>query len=925
MPHRIVDPAGARGTQGRLAALAAVCCLPAFVALAVFALSAPGPTSFATPPPSTTHSTANTQAFGSIPLTFAKNEGQADARADYLYQGDGYALFVNSHEMVWNFKGAAATRERRLPGPTMPDSAGRYMFWTDTLVSDIQLEPSLRISTLSLSLLGADVTASAKPERLQRGRNNYFVGQDRSKWRTDVPNYARIRYENVYPGVDLVYYGNDRQLEYDFIVEPGANPSAIRLGFEGASAAHLNASGDLVLDVGGREIVQPRPVVYQEREGTKTPVVGAYALKKPALDSASFEVALTLGSYDRNRALVIDPVLLYSTYVSGDGADEIRSIDVDGDGNLHVFGMTSSMNFPALLGGLPPEQGGQQSPGTTDLFIMKLNAAGDTILYSTYLSGNGDDLGFAMKVDGAGAVYVTGTTGSTNFPVVGGLPAAQAGSPDGQHSPFVAKLNPQGNALEYSTYLGAGGGADEAYALAIDSNGSAYVTGFSQPPYNFPLVGGLAAAQGGAPAGEGSIFVAKINPSGDGLAYSTYLAGSGFEWGTTLAVDSAGQAYVGGYTTSLNMPRVGGLGIDEGGVASQFGTAFFAKLNAQGNALVYSTYFGGSDQSTTFGDVLTVDSAGDLFIGGRTSSSQIPIVGGLPPEQGGGGRGDACCADIYVAKLNPEGNALLYSTYLAGNFIDGVYGLIVDDVGNLYMAGQTNSTNFPQKSGLPVEQGGTPPVDTGGPFGPSPCGFVSKLNAAGDNLVFSTYFCANNTAWALARSPAGDVYVAGNAGTAELQPFPILGGLPAGQGGTPLGGLEAYIAKLNENAELISIDRAQYSVSESAGSIDVVVTRSGVSPAAASVQFATVAGTATAGSDYQESSGTLIWSAGDMTPRTITVPIASDDVVEGDETFTLTLSNSLGAAMGSPATATVHIVDEPLPDPIYADGFEGAP
>jgi hypothetical protein len=558
----------------------------------------------------------------------------------------------------------------------------------------------------------------------EEGSSNYFAGKDPDNWVTNVPHYGRVRYEDVYPGIDLVYYGNRHRLEYDFVVAPGADPRAIHLAFRGADRARLDRAGDLVLNVGGRDFVQRRPVVYQESGGRKVPVDGDYVLDDVKGNDASINVRFALGEYDRRTALVIDPVLVYSTYF-----EDVQSLAVDADGNVYVTGSTQSTDFP-VVGGLSPEQGGHPPTGqppfdNVSAFVAKLTPQGDHLVYATYLSSNTSDgnaavNAYSLKIDDERAAYVAGLTISADFPVVGGLPTGQAGIPDGSPAVWVAKLNPDGNALEYSTYLGAGNGREMIYpqALDIDAAGNAYVTGFTTPPYGFPVVGGLSSEQGGEPHGDGSIFVAKLDAAGDALVYSTYLSGStpGFAQAEAIDVDADGQAYIGGgANTSQTLPRVGGLSADQGGdpdFDSGFAQpAYLAKLNAAGDALIYATYLSGG----AFDDAsaIAVDASGNLYVTGKTDSDDFPIVGGLPPEQGGQ-PDDSCCVDIFVSKINAEGDALVYSTYLGGNSIDGAYGLSIDDAGSAYITGQTKSSDFPQINPLSPEQGG---AQDSGPFG----------------------------------------------------------------------------------------------------------------------------------------------------------------------------------------------------------------
>jgi hypothetical protein len=745
-------------------------------------------------------SVAAARAFGKLPLAFEKNQGQTDARVDYLARGSGFLLFLTGDGAVLSFATPIDSQHPDV-SPGKRQSAGAAGVGVAT---DPRTDAAAGTTALQLTLSGARSQAKPNAEAPQGGRSNYFTGSTPGRWVTDVGQYGRIRYADVYPGIDLVYYGDQRKLEYDFVVAPGADPKAIRMAFRGARSARLNDTGDLALSVGGREFVQRKPYVYQEIDGRKVLLAGNYVLENSEPKNGPVEVAFALGDYDRRQALVIDPVIVYSTYF-----EDVHSLAVDADGNVYVTGSTQAADFP-VVGGLPPEQGGHPPTGEPPFdnfsaFVAKLNPQGDHLIYATYLSSNtvccdnsAGVHGYSLKVDGEGAAYIAGTTTSADFPVVGGLPPAQAGAPDGSEAVFVAKLSPAGDALEYSTYLGAGNGREMLYeqALGVDAAGNAYVTGFTTPPYGFPVVGGLSLEQGGVPDGDGCIFVAKLNSAGDGLAYSTYLSGSeGFSQAEALAVDASDQVYIGGGgNTSRTLPRVGGLSAEEGGdPVFEFGVqpAYLAKLNAEGNALIYATYLSGG--SFDDASAIALDNTGSLYVAGKTDSRDgFPIVGGLPPEQGGHPE-DSCCGDVFVSKLNPDGNALVYSTLLGGNNIDGAYGLAVDELGAVYVTGQTLSTDFPQVNPLSPEQGG---AQDSGPFGPELCAFVSKLDSDGDALAFSTYLCNNSWGRTVALDDDGNVYVAGNVGS-DGHPFPIVGGLPPEEGGTQRGG---FIAKLTNSA-----------------------------------------------------------------------------------------------------------------------------
>jgi Calx-beta domain/Beta-propeller repeat len=858
------------------------------------------------------------KSWGNLPLTFEENRGQTNAAVQYLARGTDYVLFLTPQEAVLSLKGLSADTERSISLNAKPGSPRTQPSTRESSVRDVEARAA-QDAILRISLSGGRKNATAVAEARQLGPINYFTGNDPAKWTTDVPHYGRVKYQDVYAGIDLLYYGNQQQLEYDFVVAPGADPSRIHLAIEGAQDAHVDESGNLVLNVAGHDVVQHKPVVYQTLNGSRVTIESRYSLVSSVSEDASIQVAFALGNYDRARELVIDPVLVYSTYLSAGQSGSVNELAVDSDGNLYVAGTTQSANFP-VVGGLPTDEGGSAPPtGITGIFVSKLDPAGDTLLYSTYLSGNGDTYPFGLQVDSQGAVYLSGQTLATNFPAVGGLPQDQAGVPQGFLSTFVTKINPAGNALVYSTYLGANISAN--FGLALDSAGNAYVTGATYgSPFTFPIVGGLPVDQGGGEplsADIAATYVAKLNATGDTLVYSTTLSANGSnDNGYAIVVDSLGQAYVGVWANTPNLPIVGGLSASQGGVPSSGNSIYLFALNAAGSSLLYSTYLDGTGDDVVH--ALSLDVSGNLYVAGETSSKNFPVVGGLTPDQGGHpGPGFPHSADgAFISKLNPAGNALVYSTYLSGNSLNNATAMVVDSLGSAYVTGETVSTNFPLISGLPGDQGGT---QQAGPFGAETCTFVSKLDPTGSMLVFSTYLCNNDVPAAIARDGNGNIYVAGNIGN-DGSSFPILGGLPPLDQGNAASVGGAFITKLTEDTPLLSFDGATFDAEQFNSPNQLTVVRAGAATDyGVTVDFNTGNGSAIAGTDYTAASGTLSWAAGDVTPKTITLNILPDP--SGNElTFNVELTNANGATLGTPniTTITIHRNDE-----IFSDGFEG--
>jgi uncharacterized repeat protein (TIGR01451 family) len=433
------------------------------------------------------------EAYGKLPLSFEANQGQADPQVKFLSRGSGYSLFLTSTEAVLALSRVVNTEgSNQLAGEQKAADLG---------------QGSTSPAVLRMKLLGANPRPQVTGVERQAGETSYFIGNDRSQWRTNIGNYAQVRYESVYPGIDVIYYGNQRQLEYDFVVAPGANPDRIRLAFAGADKMYLDANGELVLNTAVGEVQQHKPVLYQEVDGVRREVAGRYVIK------GARKVGFEVGAYDRSRALVIDPVLVYSTYLGGTSTDRGFGIAVDGSGNAYITGVTSSSSFPTSN----PLQAARN--GSNDAFVLKLNPAGSALVYATYLGGSGTDTGTGIAVDGSGNAYVTGFTVSSNFPTVSPLQSTHKG---GRQDFFVAKLNAAGSALTYSTYLG-GSGYDFPVNVAVDLAGNAYLTGYTES-VDFPTVNALQPVKKGTPAFKSINGGGSWSPSSTGLNTSTVNA-----------------------------------------------------------------------------------------------------------------------------------------------------------------------------------------------------------------------------------------------------------------------------------------------------------------------------------------------------------------------------------------------------------------
>jgi Ca2+-binding RTX toxin-like protein len=648
------------------------------------------------------------EGYGDLPISFEPNVGQASDRYDFVARGHGFGLAIDA------------------TGATLSmGTEGSHDF-------------------VRMNIVGA--SRSADPVALESlpGKVNYFIGNDPSRWHSDVPTSARVSYADILPGIGVTYYGtNDGSLEYDFVVAPGADPEDITLTFSGAEDVALRG-GSLIVATANGEVTQHPPVLYQTIEGHRVPVTGSFTLGG---DKFGFEV----GPYDRRHELVIDPTLVYSTHLGGSAEDHALGIAVDSQGQAYVTGYTGSGNFPTN-GTLPPFQG--TSPGSFDAFVTKLDATGLGPIYSTYLGGSGDEHGEGIAIDASGGAYVAGYTDSTNYPTQTPHQGVNAG---GLYDGFVTKLDATGS-LDYSTFLG-NTGDDVATNVAVDGTGSAYVTGYTSSA-TFPTP-----ASSGPNAGGNDAFITKLGPAGS-LVYSDLLGGSGDDLAWGISVDGA-KAYVAGVTESSNFPMQAPF---QGSAAGGSADAFVTKYDTSGS-LSYSTYLGGTSDDRAW--AIAVDGTGAAYVAGETSSAVFPTPGN-PGSIGGND-------EAFVTKLTPSGG-LVYSSVWGGSNGDTAQGIAVDGSGAAYVAGATASIDFPTQIPSQPSHAGGLPFDA----------FVTKFNATGSGHIYSTYLGGSNNdfAQAIAIDTSGAAYVAGSAQAT----FPLLGQLQ-----TYAGNGDAFVTKLADN------------------------------------------------------------------------------------------------------------------------------
>lgn len=684
------------------------------------------------------------QAYAKLPLNFEANQGQTNKQVKFLTRGNGYSVFLTPTEAVLSL--SQTSRQLSIaklqPAGKQPISQNRN-------------------SVLRLQLIDSNPTPQILGLEQLPGKSNYLTGKDSSKWHTNIANYAKVQYQAVYPGVDLVYYGNQRQLEYDFVVAPGAKPEKIAFRVAGALSVSIDRQGSLVLQTPNGIIRQHQPKIYQEVNGQKKVIAGSYVLL------GKQEVGFKVAAYDHTQPLVIDPVLSYSTYLGGSSDDISRAIAVDLQGNVYVTGVTFSTDFPT--------KNAFNSTLGSGLFVTKLNpnvSGASSLVYSTYIA-NGQLDGNGIAVDYQGNVYLAGVTYSNNFPTTEN---AFARNLSNFSDAFVTKLNSTGNNLLYSTYLGgsSGNGVDYANAIALDVRGNIYVTGDTNST-DFPTKN----AFDNTFNGNLNAFVAKLNPNLSGsasLIYSTYLGGSQFDGGYGIATDLQGNAYVTGITFSSDFPRQNAFDNTFIGAVND-SEAYVTKLNpsASGAAsLLYSSYLGGS--GSEFGRAIAADVRGNAYVTGETQSNDFPIKNAFDSSLEGS-------QDAFVTKVNPSASgamSLVYSTYLGGNNNDGGSGIGVDLQGNAYVAGGTSSVNFPIKNAFDSTLNGFNDV------------FVTKLNQQGNSLLYSSYLGGDSfdNVYGIAVDVRGNFYLTGQTFSGD---FPTKNALDNSLSGST----DAFVTKIS--------------------------------------------------------------------------------------------------------------------------------
>ena len=668
------------------------------------------------------------EAYGKLPLSFEENQGQTAEEVRYLAHGTGYELFLTPHEAL------LALRSRR-----------KYdlspLHRTASLRAMRKARKAGQLTALRIQFEGANLHPAVNGMGRLPARTNYFLGNDPKKWHTDVPSYGRVKYEGVYPGIDVVFYGNQGKLEYDFLVAPGADPEAIQLKIAGARKMRLNSRGSVVLSVAASEVELQKPRIYQMIDGKRRLIEGRYVV------AADHRVRFSVAHYDRSKPLVLDPVLNYSTYLGGSGEDTGHAIAVDGAGNAFVAGQTLSADFPGAA---------NNCAGAS--FVAELDPTGTNLLYATYLAGSTTGSGenaFGIAVDPSGKVYVTGVTFATDFPTTSAnaLNAGPLASND-NGTAYLTKLDPTvsgPSGLIYSTYIG-GTGGDHANSVAVDAVGNAYVVGLTDSP-DFPTNNPFQSALSNT---SGNAFLTRIDTTqlqDASLIYSTYLGGNGANAGVVLgygdegfgvAADSSGNAYVVGTTTSTDSTfTTSATAYQSAPPANTAVSVFVSRIDTTqvGPAsLIYSTYLAGSIADLGFAIALGPNNV--AYVTGTTSSTDYPFPGATTGAFDTTGSGSGKAFITLVDTTQSGLSSVPYSTYLGGTGGpyggDSGYAIKVDASGNAYVAGTTFSTDF----------AGAGTLKTLGAFRPTllnPNGeaFIAKLHPAGSgqgDLLYATYF-----------------------------------------------------------------------------------------------------------------------------------------------------------------------------------------
>ena len=666
-----------------------------------------------------------TEGVKTVPFAFIRNQGQVDRQVQYYINGAGSNIYFTKGGVTLDF----VYRER---GPALLD--------------DDEPEMSRGFKRYAFSMNPVNPGRDVRLEGVQRlaAKVSYLKSDKESKWLTDVPGYERMVYRDVYKGIDLLFYGREQMLNYDFIVRPFADPSKIMVSFQGVDGIRVDREGNLVISTPVGDFVQRKPFLYQVIDGKRVQVDGRFKIHRTKLGErfSGFNV----GDYDPSHELVIDPALVFSTYIGGNGADWIRGIAMDSEGYIYIAGGTSAGNFPTTVGAFQEKYSLNQ-----DIFVAKITPDAGSLVYATYVGGNQMDYAYKIALTGQGNACITGLTKSEDFPIKVPYQETYGG---GDTDAFVTKLTSDGSGLEFSSYLG-GSGADWGRGIEVDASGMIYVMGDTTST-DYPTEVPYQSTN----HGERDIFVAKMSTDGTKLIFSTYLGGSNHDWGRGATLDSAGNIYITGGIWSEDFPTVNPLQSSQAGVHD----ILIAKLSSDGQELLYSTYYGGSNSER--GRSIVLDSDGNIYITGPTWSQNFPVKNAYQAKRGDNG-GNAA-QDAFVMKLSPNGQSVIYATYLGGTSSDEANDVTCDSEGNAYVTGDTSSSDFPTTSGAyDTTFGG----NIEGEYGNTDV-FFTEYSADGQKMLYSTYLggAGDDRGYEVLLDNQGGIVIAG--GTTSTD-FPV--------------------------------------------------------------------------------------------------------------------------------------------------------
>jgi hypothetical protein len=717
---------------------------------------------------------AATANYGKLPMTFEANQGQTASDVKFLSRGPGYVVYLTAGAMVFSARASQVTPKSDSPVHSQGSASQKA-----------------NNTVIQLGMVGANPNPVAVGEQPQTGKVNYFIGRDKSKWQTNVATYSKVRYKDIYPGIDLVYYGNPSQMEYDFEIAPGANPKQIQFDVKGADSVSVDgSSGDLVLQTKQGALHMKSPVLYQTVNKMKLPITGGYSMK------SSTRVAFSLTGYDKSKPLVIDPVLLYSTYLGGLASDQAVGVSVDSDGSAYVAGWTQSTNFPLA------SQGGN-APSGTNAFIAKLDVSGSSLLYADYIGGTSEDYAAAITLDSSDNAYITGRTCSSDFPIMNGYQSTITNCWAG----FITKVSPDGSSLLYSTYL-SGSGTTFATAIAVSAAQEIYVGGWTNAQ-DFPT---LNAYQSTISPNQNNYygeygFVTHFTADGSALVFSTYLAGntnivencgspcwpSPYTTVNAIALDTSGNAYVAGDTNTYNFPTTENAFMVSQNSPNDANLGFVSELTGAG-ALAYSTYFGVTDGNYNTMTAIAVDSNGSAYVTGDSySNGTFPVTTPNLCDPGAGG-----CGPAFVTKFDPTGSTLVYSTFLPLQSYAYSQAIVLDAQNNAYLLSQSYNGYMSQVN--PIEA-----------FTNQSDLLLVEIDPTGSVVLFSTYIGGNgdDLPGGVAVDASGSIYLAGYTSSSD---FPVTAAALQNALG---GNTDAFVAKIGTAtapAVAISPSLVQFSI-----------------------------------------------------------------------------------------------------------------